>query len=425
MFLGHLLTFEDRQKLLKLAGWKLIEIAPKYMESSKSVCAVRHVRTKYGAREQHVDVLFPRIRANTVLRLYRNFRRGQRGVILEQLSILFHLGLGVPKHKQVAEFIEKFEQAEDQKVAIKYIGKMIKQYIANYAFSMDDHEFMYCAAYTEQLLTMQKFIAKSKATSKNKSMAVPEGRPAVMVYSLTDYAGSKFNLVDGYAFSDSGFPIPISASVLRKEFTAVPRSLSAYSLRKHGQYVLVFGMLYWPKKDGEEQFKHMQYLGTDEYEVLIDEYDKYSSKEMLALRQTLTVEPELHAHHKSTVDKLSLKEVLTEKERLLLRTSKRYFAERRKVEREIRNHESDAVEALVTNGPVGAAKFFALDIAIMGASRKLRTMTGTKPEALASSLNTWGFTTALVENPKIMSRRIPFIEKSNRRSWQIDMEKKS
>lgn len=424
MFLGHLLTFEDRQKLLKLAGWKLIEVAPKYMENSKSVCAVRHVRTKYGAREQHVDVLFPRIRASTVLRLYRNFRRGQRGVLLEQLSTLFHLGLGVPKHKQIAEFIETFEQAEDQKVAIKYIGKLIKQYIANYAFSMDDHEFMYCAAYTEQLLTMQKFIAKSKVT-KGKPMAVPEGRAAVMVYSLADYTGSKFNLVDGYAFSDSGFPIPISASVLRKEFKAAPKSLSAYSLRTHGQYVLVFGILYWPKKDNEEQFKHMQYLGSDEYEVLIDEYDKYSTKEMLALRATLNVEPELHAHHKTSVDALSQKEVLTEKERLTLRTSKRYFAERRKVERDIRNLESEVVDSLVENGPVGSAKFFALDIAVIGASRKLRTMTSTKPDALARSLNAWGFTTALVESSKIMSRRILFTEKSNRRSWQIDMEKKS
>ena len=62
---------------------------------------------------------------------------------------------------------------------------------------------------------------------------------------------------------------------------------------------------------------------------------------------------------------------------------------------------------------------------MIGASRKLRTMTSTKPEALARSLNAWGFTTALVESPNIMSRRIQFIEKSNRRSWQIDMEKKS
>lgn len=424
MFLGHLLTFEDRQKLLKLAGWKLVEVAPKFMESSKSVCSVRHVRTKYGAREQHVDVLYPRIRASTVMRLYRNLRRGQRGILLEQLSILFHLGLGVPKHKQVAEFIEHFEQAEDQKVAIKYIGKMIKQYIANYAFSMDDHEYMYCAPYTEQLLTLQKFIAKGKAV-KGKPMAVPEGRAAVLVYSLADYHGSKFNLVDGYAFSDSGFPIPISTSVMRKEFAGAPKSLSAYSLRSHGQYVLVFGTLYWPKKDPDVQFKHMQDLGSDEYEILIDQYEQYCSKELLQLRKSLKVDPELQAQHKSTVEKLSLKEVLTTNERNILRTAKRYFAERRKIERQIRELETECVDALVENGPVSSAKFFALDLAVIGASRKLRTMTSTKPEALARSLNAWGFTTALVESPNIMSRRIEFIEKSNRRSWQIDMEKKS
>lgn len=422
MFLGHLLTFEDRQKLLKLYGWKIIDASPKYLESSKMVCGVRHVRTKYGAREQVYDILFPRIRAKTVLRLFKNLRRGQRGMLLEQISILFELGLGVPKQKQIADYILHLDNVDDQEVGIKYIGKLIKQYIANYKFSMDDHDYMYCAQFTEQLLLMKKFIGKTKQNVK-KSVRVPEGKPCVMVYSLTDFNGAKFSLVDAYAFSSNGFPIPISTSVMRKEFGAVPRQFNSYALKSHGQYMLVFGILHW-NEDGEENFQHMQTLDDDEYEVLVDHYDKYCSKELLALRKFRNVDREVHNAHRHAIEVLAVKEDATKKERRLVSEAETYFAEREKAVKQLSRLERKAASKLAESGPVVSAQFFALDIGAIGISRKLRTLVSTPPETLAKSLTAWGFTTALNANPKCLSSRIYYGVTSTRRSWQIETEKK-
>lgn len=421
MFLSQLLTFEDRQKLLKLNGWKIIEVSPKYLESSKSVALVRHVRTKYGAREQVQNYFFPRIRPQTVLRMYRDLRRGQRGVLLEQLSILFELGLGVPKHKQLAEFISQLDRVDDQADAIKYIGKIIKHYIAQYKLSMGaQNEYMYCAAYTEQLMTMKKFVGKLKPETK-KAMTAPKGIPAVMLYSLTDHNTAKFSLVDGYAFSETNFPIPISPTVLRSEFKAVPRHFNSFSLRKSGQYILVFGILYWPDEN-EKNFHHAKFLDSDDYEVLVDSFDEYCSKELLAAREFRTYDRDEHPKHKHAVEVLAKKSDPSRKELLRIKEANAYFEQRQEQWKKLARLERKSVSALKTDGPVASANFFPLDIGAMGVTRKIRSLVNIEPKKLQASLNAWGFNTEIVSG--CPTQRIYYGVNLKRRSWQIDMEKK-
>ncbi len=421
MFLSQLLTFEDRQKLLKLNGWKIIEVSPKYMEISKSVALVRHVRTKFGGREQVQNYFFPRIRPQTVLRMYRDLRRGQRGVLLEQFSILFTLGLGVPKHKQIAEFVMQLDSVDDQAEAIKYIGKIIKHYIAQYKLSMGaQNEYMYCAAYTEQLMTLKKFRGKLKPETK-KAMTAPKGIPAVMLYSQTDQSTAKFSLVDGYAFSETNFPIPISPTVLRSEFNAAPRHFNSFSLRKSGQYILVFGILYWPDET-EKNFHHAKVLDTDDYEVLVDEFDEYCNKELLAARKFRTYDAEEHAKHKHAVEVLAKKSDPSRKDLLKVKEANAYFDNREEQWKNLARLERKSAAAIKKDGPVASANFFPLDIGAMGVTRKIRSLVNVEPKKLQASFSAWGFNTEIVSG--CPSQRIYYGVNLKRRSWQIDMEKK-
>lgn len=416
MFLSNILTYEDRQRLLKLAEWNLIEDSPKYMEKSKTVCTVRHVRTKFGAREQLSNSYLPRIKASSVLRLLRKIRKGQRGIIQEQVSILFLLGLGVPKHPDLAQYVLDLGYDKEDTEIIKHIIRLVKHYIDNYKYSMDNHEYMYLASFTEQLLLMKKFISKSAKITK--SMIVPDGMPSVMVYSITDRAEAKFELVDGYTFSSTGFPVPISPTVLRREFSAVPKDFSSYSLKSHGQYVLVFGILYWTDNK-EKNFEKIQFLDTEEYEILLDQYPEYQSKELNALSEYRYVNKEEHETHTKNKMRLSHKDELSVKDSKRLEEANAYFKSREENLKELAKHEKKEARVIEKTGPVFSAKFFALDIGMIGVKRKIRTLVSTKPEVLAKSLNAWGFTTSLLESTDVLTSRISYCATSISRSWKI------
>lgn len=422
MFLEHLLTYEDRQKLLKLYGWNLIELCPKYMETSKMVCRVRFTRTRYGQSEQAQEFYLPRIKPTTVYRLMRMLKAGQRGVVSEQIATLFYLGLGVPKQPDIARYILALDSVDNPKVGIKYILKLVRNYVSNYRKSLDNHPYMFCAQYTEQLMKLKRFIAPPDM-KMSKHLKVPKGFPAVMVYSVTDLTKSMHTLVDGFVITASGAALPISPAVLRKEFIAAPKNFSSYSLRSHGQYTLVFGILYWPDTN-EESFEEMQTLDVDDFITLVDLYDdKYSNDELRKAQAARNVDPETHLNFRRTLETLRTEKDLDKKKRRKLKEAETYFAERDLSLKSLDGLEKKAARHVAKVGPIATASFLALDIGSLGKTRTVRSLVSTKPEALAKSLGIFGFQTLNTVNANCLTSRISYGVKSNRRSWLMKTEK--
>lgn len=416
MFYDDILSPDDKQKILQLMEWRIVEKTAQFLHASKHACSIRHTRTKFGRAENILDKVVPRVRASTINRLIRNIQHGQRGVALQQLSMLFELGLGVPLQREVAEYIRTYEDQYDKNgTGLKYIRKLVRNHLTVYRRAMGGWDFLMPAKYTVNMLALQSFITL-KEGGFNKKIKVPDGIPVLLVYSNASYGDGTFGLVDAFSISPMGHAVPFAQIAMRKEFTAAPKEFTSNSLRGHGSYAMVFGILHWDSKP-LSMARQLQSLDSDDYSVLLDDYrEQYTTPELETLRAGLESLSDEYVQHKAILERLESKSNLSDKQKLAKKESSKFIRRRSNQILKIDELEKKLIQSMAKTGPVASAKFCALDIGTI-ADKDHFVPVRNPLDKIQKVLSKWGFATTKTVNTNC-STHLTYSE-SKGRCWSL------
>ncbi|QQO90476.1 hypothetical protein pEaSNUABM5_00334 [Erwinia phage pEa_SNUABM_5] len=416
MFYKELFSPEEHQTFLNLVGWRLIDSAvPKYLESSQHALKVRHSVIKYNRPSQITTPILPRIRTTTVMRLFRAIRDGNLGLPCAQLAALFDLGMGVPKQRDIAQYIRDYNPEHDPNgEALKSIRTMVVQYQRKVRRSLNNWQYLPPAEYVAQLLKMQRFIGL-KENGYKKRLAVPDGIPVVLIYANSNVAEKEFTLVDAFMISALGYPVPFAQTALRKEFKA-PKTFKSKALAGRSMYAMVMGIVYWP---GEKAFKMMRMcrsLDIDDYTVLLDQFEDLQSKELRQASKHRMIDREHHEVMRTTVTKYEHRDDLTAKQAKRLAEAQEYFQQRRDALSQLDKLEKQAARELERTGPVASAHFCAVDAGTIVNRDQYLGVKNTL-ERTETILGGWGFET--LSNAAVRDSEMTYIDGPKGRCWSL------
>lgn len=390
MFYKDLFTPDELQLFVKLTSWRLLEReVPKFMESSLHVMKVRHSVIRHSRPSVVNASILPRIRSKTVLRLIAAIRQGNDGLPCEQLSVLFNLGLGVPKQKDLAEYIKAYSCAEDEgSVMIKQIRKMVVNYQRNVRRCLGNYRHIPPAAYLAHMAEMRNFIGYEEK-GYPRGVAIPEGSPVVLVYSKLLASDAEFSLADAFLISPEGYPVPFSHIVMRKEFK-VPKTIKSAALAQRSMYALVMGVMHWPDEDHNTMMKYCRTLDSEDYTVLLDSVRSLRSPELDAAYESRVVDRDIHDEMLERVRQYGRLDSLTTKEQRLLNAAQAYFEGRREAMSKLGELEKKETRALERSGFLTRAKFCAVDVGLIEDRTKFVGVRS-KIEQVDSILRNWSF----------------------------------
>lgn len=392
MFYKELFSPEEQQLFLKLVGWRLIDSSvPKYIENSQHAMKIRHSVIRYNRPSQITTPVLPRIRAQSVLRIIKNIRDGNHGLPCEQLATLFEVGLGVPKQREIAQYIKSYSTDSDPDgEGLKAIRKLIVQYQRSMRRSLNNWNYLPPAEYVAQLLNMQKFIGLKEDGYKRK-LKVPNGIPVVLVYANSNVAEKLFTLVDAFMISALGYPVPFAQTALRKEFAA-PKTFRSKALAGKSMYAMVMGVVYWPDGKPMHMLRMCRTLDTEDYVVLLDQYEDLQSKELRRAMKFKNIDREVHDQMREIVATYGHLTELSPKRSRQLAEANEYFAQRKEALSELDKLEKRESRELERNGPVSKARFCAIDA---GTIENREQYFGVKNslERVETILGGWGFET--------------------------------
>lgn len=416
MFYKELFSPEEFQTFLKLVTWRLIDgSVPKYLENSQHALKVRHSVIRYNRPSQVTTPILPRIRAQTVLRLIKAIRDGNYGMPRDQLSALFEVGLGVPKQREIAEYIRHYELATDPGgEALKAIRKLIVQHQRAVRRSLNNWQYIPPAEYVAQLLNMQKFIRLKENGFKQK-VEVPDGIPVVLVYANSNVTEKEFTLVDAFMISALGYPVPFAQTALRKEFKA-PKTFKSKALAGRSMYAMVMGMVYWPGEKTTQMMRMCRTLDIDDYVVLLDQYEDLRSKELRTAQRARLIDQDQHEAMKDTVKTLGQQSELTSKQSKRLAEATAYFEQRKEQLAELDRLEKRESRELEKNGPVAGAHFCAIDAGTIENRDQYFGVKNTL-ERVETILSGWGFETLSTVADR--SSELTYNNGPNGRCWSL------
>lgn len=393
MFYKSIFTTEEQNLFLQLMQWRLIpNEVPKFMESSQCVMKVRHSIIRYNQASQVVANILPRIAPRTVLRIVSEVRAGNLGMPRTQLAVLFELGMGVPKQRDIARYIREYDPQEDHEGrTLKHIRKMIVQYQRNLKRSLYNIQYLPPAPYVAQMLKLQQFVHLREGGYKHK-VKVPDGLPVVLIYANDKVAEAQFTLTDAFMISPLGYPVPFANIAMRKEFGAV-KTFQSRALQGKGMYSMVFGVVYWSDQKTTAMMRQLRCLDTEEsYAVLFDNYPELCSEELLESYQYKRTDTEQHIAALETVKEFRDQRSLTPKQQRRLDRANEYFAVRSEALGDLEKLEKREARNLEKTGPVATARFCAIDA---GTIEDRDTFTSVKNpiEKVETVLARWGFET--------------------------------
>lgn len=416
MFYKELFSPEQHQTFLNLVNWRLIDSAvPKYLENSQHALKVRHSVIKYNRASQITTPILPRIRSTTVMRLFRAIRSGNLGLPCQQLAALFDLGMGVPKQRDIAQYLREYDpDADAGGEVLKSIRTMVVQYQRQVRRSLNNWQYLPPAEYIAQLLNMQRFIRLKENGFKHR-LAVPDGIPVVLIYANSNVAEKEFTLVDAFMISALGYPVPFSQTALRKEFTA-PKTFKSKALAGRSMYAMVMGVVYWP---GEKSFKMMRMcrsLDIDDYTVLLDQFEELQSKDLRRASKYRMIDREHHEVMRETVAKYEHRTDLTSKQQRRLEEAQEYFAQRKQALSDLDKLEKRESRELEKTGPVASARFCAIDAGTIVSRSQYLGVKNTL-ERTETVLAGWGFET--LSNAAARDSEMTYIDGPKGRCWSL------
>lgn len=416
MFYKELFSPEEQQMFLNLVDWRLIDRSvPKYLENSQHALKVRHSVIRYNRPSQITTPILPRIRTGSVLRLIKEIRKGNVGLPCYQLATLFDLGMGVPKQREIANYIRGYQPEKDPGgEALKDIRTLIVQYQRQVRRSLNNWQYMPPAEYVAQLLNMRKFICLKENGFKQK-LKVPDGIPVVLVYANSNVAEKEFTLVDAFMISALGYPVPFAQTALRKEFKA-PKTFKSKALAGKSMYATVMGMVYWPGEKTTQMARMCRTLDIDEYVVLLDQYPELQSKELRRAQKYKSFDRDLHNEMRETVKTLALVQEPTAKQAKRLAEANAYFAQRKEQLTILEKLEKDESRQLERNGPVASAHFCAIDAGTI-VNREKYFGVKNPLERVESILGGWGFET--LSDVKERGSELTYNNGPNGRCWSL------
>jgi len=416
MFYKELFSPEEHQTFLNLVGWRLIDGAvPKYIENSLHALKVRHSIIKYNRPSQITTPILPRIRTTTVMRLFRAIRNGNLGLPCTQLAALFDLGMGVPKQRDVAQYIREYDPKTDPNgEALTGIRKMVVEYQRKVRRSLNNWQYLPPAEYIAQLLKMQRFI-RLKENGFKQRLAVPDGIPVVLIYANSNVAEKEFTLVDAFMISALGYPVPFAQTALRKEFKA-PKTFKSKALAGRSMYAMVMGVVYWPGEKAVRMMRMCRNLDIDDYTVLLDQYEELQSKELRQASKYRMIDREHHEVMRETVAKYEHRDDLTAKQAKRLQEAREYFQQRRDALSQLDKLEKQAARELERNGPVASAHFCAIDAGTIVNRDQYLGVKNTL-ERTETILGGWGFET--LSNAATRDSEMTYIDGPKGRCWSL------
>lgn len=238
--LNNIISYDDKMKYLKLRDSHVLSThCPKFLDSSISVAQTRRTELKGGSRNMQISSIVPRIQGDKPLKMLSAMIKGDFGKVRDHLSTLFELGLGVPQQKQIALFIRDAKNDAETISALKEVRKMIVAYQETYEESLNT-EFFYPAHYIAHIQSLQSFVTHKKQNDVQQVKA-PEGIPTLLIYRLDNPVTGEFLLTDAYDMSEA-HPTPFAHIMLRPQIS-LPKTITSPAIRKHSQYLVVFGTL--------------------------------------------------------------------------------------------------------------------------------------------------------------------------------------
>lgn len=431
MFYDNVFTHDEKQVLLSLAETHyLVKVdCPEFLKKSKHAIEIRHVVTnrRYGSSMRNgmmTTNFVPRIHAADVQRLVRRVRDEASRSSAQLLAKLFELGLGVPKQKDIAVYLNEYTREADKKgVGIKYIRKLINEYHRRYRRSMAGSRWLMPAAYTANMLNMQKFIHLQENGYQHK-VKVPDGLPVVLVYQNTVYETGEFHLCDAFMISPLGYPVPFAQIALRPEFKAVPQSFCSKALRGKGMYSMVMGMMYWEDGDAHSNFSELMEIDADNYVTMLD-MPKYADRRSPEYQEMLDQRTALNADRtkwRDVLDKYgNTTRTLKPEQVKLLEEAHKYFVNR--------SDKSDFFKAFsaaekkenhraAKKFAVANAQFVAVDCGTI-MDRTTYMAVSTTLDKVHNVLGKWGFSTVKTVNASLKKSVLTYNDSNASRIWSL------
>lgn len=429
MFYDHVFNQDEKQMLLGLAESNyLVKVdCPDYLKKSKHSIEIRHTINHRGKDRRSgniVTTFVPRIHSSTVQRLVRDVRDTASKSSSMQLAKLFELGLGVPKQKDIALYLQDYSRENDKKgVGIKYIRRLINEYHRKHRHSFAGSRWLMPAAYTANLLNMQSFIHLKENGYKNK-VKVPEGVPVVLIYQCTNYAECEFTLCDAFMISPLGYPMPFAQIALRPEFKGAPKEFRSKALRGKGMYSMVMGVMHWEEGDAVANYRELMDIDADEYLTLLDS-EKYADRRSPEYKAVLAKRDEMNADRqkwKDVLDKYgNTTRTLKPEHQALLDQASKYFADRSDSS-DFFKHFSDIERKenrkAAKQFAVASAKFAAIDCGTV-IDRATYMAVSTTLDKVHTVLSKWGFTTVDSVNASLKKSLLTYSTKNATRIWSL------
>lgn len=262
MFYADIFTHEEKQKILKLVDDRLISThIPECLKTSHHVLRIKRVEMRSSSRVNAEHSILPCINPQIPIQLISAMMKGDIAMNRERLSMLFELGLGVPKQPEVAAFLRTYESdADEDGSGLRSLRKLIVNYQDMIETQFSESDRMYTAAYMAKLLDFASFIGQGESSAAVKA---PAGIPVVLVYYTSDHTVGQFKLVD--AFDIKGGVLRPFAHIAMRPFANIPNVLTSQNLARATSYTLVFGVL-----TGGQDLEHfVQMLGSDDLDVVI------------------------------------------------------------------------------------------------------------------------------------------------------------
>lgn len=416
MFYKELFSPEEQQLFLKLVEWRLIDSSvPKYLENSQHALKVRHSVIRYNRASQITTPILPRIRATVVMRLIKLIRGGNTGMPCAQLAALFDVGMGVPKQREIADYVRQYNPEQDPGgLALKGIRKLVVQYQRQVRRSLNNWQYLPPAEYVAQLLNMKKFI-RLKENGFKQTVKVPDGIPVVLIYANSNVAEKEFTLVDAFMISALGYPVPFAQTALRKEFKA-PKTFKSKALAGKSMYAMVMGVVHWPGEKTTQMMRMCRSLDIEDYVVLLDQHEELQSKELRRALKAKQFDRDEHEAMRETVKTLGQQSELSPKQAKRLAAANSYFAQRKEQLSALEKLEKDESRQLERKGPVASAHFCAIDAGTI-VNREKYFGVKNPLDRVETILSGWGFET--LSTVKELGSELTYNNGPNGRCWSL------